>query len=97
MGHNLFRQGGRPFAAGVHSGKSALALDTFRILGNTYDNAATGLYDYRTDVREDLDLGMAEEGGASRLVAVKDSLKALADTVLGLNDWIMVENRLQRR
>ena len=97
MGHNLFRQGGRPFAAGVHSGKSALALDTFRILGNTYDNAATGLYDYRTDVGENRDLGTSGDGTPSSLVSVRNSLKALADTVLGLNDWIMVENRAQRR
>lgn len=97
MGHNLMRRGGKPFAAGVHSGKSAMAFDSLRILGNTYDNSATGLYDYRTDVREDHDLGTAGEGSDSRLVAVKDSLKALADTVLGLNDWIMVENRVQRR
>ena len=97
MGHNLFRQGGRPFAAGVHSGKSALALDTFRILGNTYDNSATGLYDYRADVGENRDLGSSGDGTPSSLVSVRDSLKALADTVLGLNDWIMVENRAQRR
>ena len=97
MGHNLFRQGGMPFAAGVHSGKSALALDTFRILGNTYDNAATGLYDYRSDVGEDHDLASGSGADQARFAALRDSLKALADTLLGLNDWIMVENRLQRR
>ena len=92
MGHNLFRKGVRAFAVGVHSGKSAMALDSLRILGNTYDNSATSLYDYRSDVGEDHDLASGNTGFSAR----KDSLKALADTILGLNDWILVENRVQR-
>lgn len=98
LGHDLLRREPVSFAVGAHSGRVALAVGDYRILGNASDNSATHLYRFLDDIGEDHDLvSGAQEGEKSGYAAVRDSLKSLADTLLGLNDWILSGNRAQKR
>lgn len=93
MGHNLLRDNRSAFAVGAHSGKIALSLDSLRLLANagTGDNGADMLFNYYADVEENDNLSPQEPFGRATAC-----FKSLADTLLGLNDWILVKNRVQK-
>lgn len=93
MGHNLLRDSRTAFAVGAHSGKIALSLDSLRLLANagTGDSSSNMLFLYKADVEENENLSSRE---AYKQATVR--FKSLADTLLGLNDWILMKNRVQK-
>ena len=89
MGHNLLRPHQKSFAVGTHSGKIAFAVDDLRLLGDAARGGEAKLYRYTIDKGEDKPLGNENEADLKRL-------RALADTLIGLNDWILAKNRVQK-
>lgn len=89
MGHNLLRPYAKDFAVGTHSGKVAFVTDGLRLLGDAGTGGEAKLYRYAKDKGEDNPLG--EEGTAEL-----KRIRSLADTLLGLNDWILAKNRVQK-
>lgn len=89
MGHNLFREDVRGFAVGAHSGKVAFCLDSLRLLGDAANGGDANLYLYVHDKEEDKPLGRDFDADLKRI-------RSLADTLLGLNDWILAKNRVQK-
>lgn len=87
LGHDLFRSEPKDFALGVYARASLLALDGFRML---LENADAG----SAHGEELYAAGDLYEKNPLKNDSVSSRIKALADTLLTVNDFALAKNRM---
>ena len=87
LGHDLLREAPKDFALGVYARASLIAVDGFRmLLGNSDAGSAHGEELYAA--------GDLYEKNPLQNDSVSSALKALADTLLTVNDFALSKNRM---
>lgn len=87
LGHNLLRPKPKAFALGVPAGVRTLSIQDLRVMNRYVNNEEFRAFNYKNDPGEDSLLKNTDEMKA---------IKALADTLVELNDWILTKNRVVR-
>ena len=109
LGHDLFRKGYKRhtdvvndddpdswhgcFAIGAHSGKIAMNNSWFRVIGDAAGGSSPMLFLSEHDPKEETDLTL-DGNRADYYRGWAKKMESLADTLLSINDWILVHNRV---
>ncbi|PWJ61602.1 MULTISPECIES: LTA synthase family protein [unclassified Fibrobacter] len=107
MGHNLFRKGAKywrgclreedgdqwhgSFAIGSHSGKMAMSNDKYRLIADASGESSPMIFLSHDDEENE---NYFDKGESYRNIATR--MMAQLDSILALNDWILVHNRVDR-